>query len=249
MANQMDLNIDKCYVMRFSRGKNPATYPYAISDNILSTVSSARDLGVIVDSALSFDEHTRVISARANKILGFIRRSCSGFKNPKTFLHLYNALVLPHLEYASVIWSPKTAKNRDVLERVQHRFLRYLAYKMGEPLHRFDHDYGPIMRKVGIRTLECRRIVTDLSFLFKIINGLVCNQHVIGLIDFYVPSRPTRHAELFRPPLYTSRFGHADPFYRISNLANQFSTEIDMFHGSLPAFKASVYRATSKNVI
>ena len=70
-------------------------------------------------------------SARANKMLRFIRRACSNLKNPKTLLYLYNTLVLPHLEYESVIWSPQMIKYKKELERVQRSFLRFLAYEVG----------------------------------------------------------------------------------------------------------------------
>ena len=84
-------------------------------------------------------------------------------------------------------------KYKKELERVQRSFLRFLAYKVGQPLLRYDHDYGPIMRKFGIQSLECRRIANDLTFLFKIINGLVCSPRVISLINFNVPERAIRH--------------------------------------------------------
>ena len=105
------------HILRFSRSRNPFVYNYSLSGTELVTLRSTLDLGVIVDSSLTFVEHIHHVSARANKILGFIRRSCSNFTNYETLYYLYSALVLPHLEYGSVIWSPSIAKYRQELEK------------------------------------------------------------------------------------------------------------------------------------
>ena len=36
-------------------------------------------------------------------------------------MNLYKALIRPHLEYASVVWSPSLKRDKDLLERVQRR--------------------------------------------------------------------------------------------------------------------------------
>ena len=136
-------------------------------------------------------------------------------------------------------------KYKKELEKVQRSFLLFLAYKVGQPLPRYDHDYGPMR---GIQSLKCRWIVNDLTFLFKIINGLVCSSRVISLVNFNVPERAIRHTLLFRPHIYTSRFGLTDPISRICNLANTYYTNINFFHGFPSTFKTSVYKAVAHMV-
>ena len=182
LLNHMELNISKCHVLRLSRYKNPLLLPYEIAGIQLSSVDVTRDLGVLIDSSFSFTQHIQHIETASNTVLRFLTRSCADFANPTTLRYLYNTLVRPHLEYASVIWAPRCDKYKVQHERVQHRFLRFLAYKTGQPLARFDHDYAPIMGRMGIRTLEHRRRVTDLSLLYRILNGLVHNPSVVALI-------------------------------------------------------------------
>ena len=243
LSNRMELNISKCHILRLSRSKSPILSSYTIAGAQLSTVEVARDLGVLIDSSFSFVDHIQHVVAASSRALGFITRNSSDFVSPSTIRYLYNSLVLPHLEYASVIWAPRWSKYRGQLERVQHRFLRYLAFKAGQPLAWFDHDYGPIMSRFGVRSLEHRRRVSDLSFLYRILNGLIDNPDVIALVNFNVPARCTRHTPLFRSPDYSSWVGHADPFHRICGIANQLHEGIDFFADTLSGFKIRTCRA------
>jgi len=43
----------------------------------------------------------------------------------------YNTLVYPHIEYASVVWSPWQTYLEDAVEKVQRRAARYVCNKYG----------------------------------------------------------------------------------------------------------------------
>jgi len=61
-----------------------------------------KDLGVVVDSNLQFDNHILGKVKTANRILGLIKRC---FKNLdiQSFLLLYKALVRSHLDYTQTV--------------------------------------------------------------------------------------------------------------------------------------------------
>ena len=73
-----------------------------------------KDLGVWLDSELNFKYHIEKISLRANSILGLIKRCGSELNDAYTIKSLYQALVLPVIEYGSIIWMPlfQVHKNR-----------------------------------------------------------------------------------------------------------------------------------------
>ena len=56
---------------------------------------------------------------QANRMLGLIKRTIK-FKRTDIMLRLYEALVRPHLEYCSEVWSPYFKKEKEQLEKVQH---------------------------------------------------------------------------------------------------------------------------------
>ena len=58
---------------------------------------SEKDIGVIIDSKLTFENHINEKVNKANSIMGVIRRTFE-FLDIKTFRLLYTSLVRPHIE-------------------------------------------------------------------------------------------------------------------------------------------------------
>ena len=63
--------------------------------------------------------------SKANKMLGMIKRTIR-YKKPEIIVRLYKALLRPHLEYCVSVWSPHYTRDKELLERVQHRFTQMI---------------------------------------------------------------------------------------------------------------------------
>ena len=91
---------------------------------MLSQVHSVWYLGVLIDSTLSWNLHTcNMISrvrSRLASIIGF------GSLPPAVLCVLYSAFVMPLFDYCDVIWTPSTAKQTCMIERLHLKFLRKL---------------------------------------------------------------------------------------------------------------------------
>ena len=112
---------DKCHVLSLGKIENTVhTHRYSICGREMEHVGEEKDLGVVIDSELSFDEHISAKVNKANAMVGLIRRAFS-YLDPKMFLKLYTAFVRPHLEYAVAVWSPHLVKHIDLVEKVQMR--------------------------------------------------------------------------------------------------------------------------------
>jgi len=75
-------------------------------------------------------------------------------------LSLYKSVVRPHLEYCSPAWSPYYKKDKDLHEKIQHRFTRMLPELR-------NLQYSEHLNKLGLWTLEERRNRADLIEVFK----------------------------------------------------------------------------------
>lgn len=64
--NLLELNIDKCYVIYFSRGRILAEYAYSINNTLLKRITEIKDLGVVFDQQLTFKKHMQEIRTSAH---------------------------------------------------------------------------------------------------------------------------------------------------------------------------------------
>ena len=111
---QLEFHPDKCVKMSINN-KELENRTYNMDDIILRNVKQEKDIGVIVDDQLKFEDHMYEKIKKANNMMGLIRRSFIHL-DEEMFLKLYKALVRPHLEYANVIWHP--TKIKDIISLV-----------------------------------------------------------------------------------------------------------------------------------
>ena len=153
-------NIDKCHVLTLGKFENIMhTHRYTLGGKELEHVFEEKDLGVYVDSELSFDEHISMKVKKANQLVGLIRRSFS-YLDEKTFVKLYTALVRPHLEYAQCVWSPYLKKHLHKIEGVQMRATKLVVNMR-------NLNYSERLQRLNLPTLAFRRMRGDVIELFN----------------------------------------------------------------------------------
>ena len=117
----LKFNTDKCHVLTLGKIDNIMhTHRYTLYGDELEHVFEEKDLGVIIDMELTFDEHIATKIKKANQMMGLIRRTFS-FLDGDTFKKLYTSFVRPHVEYANPVWCPHLRKHIKMLENVQIR--------------------------------------------------------------------------------------------------------------------------------
>lgn len=239
LQNSMALNIKKCFSITFSKSNSQIFYPYAINNDKLLNVTEIRDLGVNFDSKLTFDSHLITIISKSLKSLGFIIRSSTHFST-QTIKMIYCSLVRSSLEYCSIVWSPYYNVHIDNVEKVQKKFLRYIAYKQG--ITRDEYEYRDILVHLNISTLEQRRCNALLLFLHKLLNGNVDSPQLLGEISLNSTSRLTRNKFLFHIPFHSTNYGYHSPLSNMLRLGNTYNNLLDLFNPSLNSFKSKLRR-------
>ncbi len=137
---------------------------YSLGDVNLSHVRAEKDVGVLVDDTLSFDDHVAQMAKKANRVANCIRRSFT-FMDEDMFRLLFKAMVRPHLEYAQSVWKPHKRCHIDLLEQVQHR-----ATKRVPGLQNLS--YTERLKRLNLPTLAYRRLRGDMIEVFKITSGI-----------------------------------------------------------------------------
>ena len=169
MALSTSIRLDSILVLvlgvrGFTRSTSNAAHSYFINGIVLSRFNSARDLGVVVDSSLSYKTQinncfTKTYQRTGVLFHGFLCRDLDFLR--KAFV----TYIRPLVEYNSVIWSPTHKTYIDLLEKIQRRFTKRI------PCMR-DLPYLDRLAKINLPSLELRRLHFDLCNYFKIFHNL-----------------------------------------------------------------------------
>jgi len=93
----MKLNSDNCVVLTATLKNNQIKKHYALHNYRLASLTSAKYLGVTIDSKLSFNEHVFITCKKANSVLAFLHRKFR-FCERKIKTDLYLTYFKPILE-------------------------------------------------------------------------------------------------------------------------------------------------------
>ena len=163
----MKFNAKKCYILRI---RNKMNYLFYKLDNcILKQVSDNPYLGLQISQDLKWHTHISNISKKASCTLGFLQRNLKHCSKEcrKT---AYISLVRSTLEYGAIIWDSYYKSDIERLERLQHRAARFITQDY------FSRNPGCVtsmLNDLKLPTLQERRKLLRLIFMFKVVEGLV----------------------------------------------------------------------------
>ena len=138
-------------VMHLGRQNSHRNYTMGVTT--LATTTSEKDLGVNVDTGLTFEKHIETVVNQAN------RRSYT-YLHSQSLLKLYTSLVRPTLEYANAAWTPILRRDQNLLlENVQRRATKLIT--------RRDRDYEDRLSTPKLPSLHYRRARGDVIEAYK----------------------------------------------------------------------------------
>ena len=210
--------------------KLPADFHVTLLGKKITPSPSARDLGLQVDSILSYDEHvTQTVSSCIGSLCQINR--VKHLFDARILERVINALVFSKLYYCSPVWSNTSKKNISKLQKVQNFACRIITGK-----RKFDH-ITPVLREL--------RWLPVTSFL-KYTLGVLAFKCVKGLAPSYlcrrfktrasVHNRNTRYKNTLNIPAYKSASGQRTFLYRATSFWNSLPCEIRECN-NLPIFK------------
>ena len=166
---EMKFNIDKCFIMRSGRARQKSIHQYTLHDQPLVETESAKYLGITLTPDLKWNKHINNITNKANSMLGILRRNLR-ISSHTVKTHAYQALVRPHIEYASSVWDPHTQCNTRKLEMVQRRAARYVYSRW------HTSSVTEMVNQLGWDSLAKRRQNSCLCALCKLTHTAASDQ-------------------------------------------------------------------------
>ena len=119
----MELNVKKCKVMHVNSGT--MTFDYymdEINHNgtanrvILDVTNSEKDLGILINENLKYNQQCNIAANKANNMLGILKNTFVS-RDTYTWKKLYTIYIRPHLEFAIQAWNPYLVSDIKKLKR------------------------------------------------------------------------------------------------------------------------------------
>ena len=220
--NNLKLNLEKCYVISFSRKKSILYNNYTIKDVKIERVEKILDLGILLDHKMSFEAHYDMIVSRASKTLGFIKRRAKEFQNVWVTKTLYCTYVRSVLEYGCTIWMPYEDKFIKYIESVQKQFF-YLLFDPND----FNNlpSYAHRLRIINLDSLKDRRDMLSSCFIFDVLKNNIDNESLSNRIfknNNRQSNRSNADTRFLFEPAHSTLYGYNEPITRGIRLFNKF---------------------------
>lgn len=168
-ANHLLINPDKTQFMLFGVSQlitklPPITIPFLGSE--LKPKDSAKDLGIILDTNLTFTEHINALSSSLLGSLCQINRVKHLFSK-EIMMIIINSLIFSKLYYCSTVWSGTFRYNIDKLQLLQNFAARILTNT-----RKYEH-ISPVLQQLGWLSVEDTLCLRDVILVYKCMNNLV----------------------------------------------------------------------------
>ncbi|GMR31137.1 hypothetical protein PMAYCL1PPCAC_01332, partial [Pristionchus mayeri] len=209
---QLPLAAHKCNSLHLGRANIKRTY--SIGTTTLEQKEKVKDLGFVIQKNLSFSDHCATVSIKAKTTCHTILRALRT-KNIEVLLKTYAMYIRPILESASSIFSPYQNKDKKELEKVQNYFTRRLFMRCLN--HTWENMPSALDRnkKLGIDSLEKRRIAIDMRVATNLIRG---KYSISNRKPHYFKIYYTRNGMNFNNPGSNHNYRHNSFFPRAARL-------------------------------
>ena len=127
-CNRLSLNPDKSCYQLYSMFSNQREVNIYMNGSRIKRSSTVKYLGVMLDENLKFESHINFVCKKIRCVIGIMGR-VKYYLSSRELLLLYNALVLPHLNYCAVIWGSAYHSRLKSIITLQKRAMRIIDNK------------------------------------------------------------------------------------------------------------------------
>ena len=187
--NNLKIASHKCALLRIGPGCASA---YSVQDLPIENVAQIRDLGVIIDSKLSFKPHIANIVKAASSYKNCLLR-CFQSKNATFRKNMFQTFARSKMEFATTCWSPYQLSLIRDAESPQRSFTKYIPGL-------FESPYINRCNSVGLQPLAIRRAINDLVLCHKVLHGYFPHIKHEDFFDTVQPKSTRGHSLKLRKP-------------------------------------------------
>ena len=173
-TSDLKFNLNKSVHLSF---KAKVVTSYTMFDSPIPHSDFHKDLGIILSDDLSWNKHYSLITARAYKVLGLIRRTFGSGHHVTTMIKLYTSLVRSQLLYCTPLWRPHLLKDINNIERIQRRATKYI-------LNDYESSYRTRLLNLKLLPLMYLFELQDILFAIKSLKEPTSQFSITNYISF-----------------------------------------------------------------
>ena len=158
--NKLSLNVTKTKFMVFhTQHKHRAIKPHVpkINNTNIEKVEQFKFLGLTLDSNLNWKKHSDNITNKCSQIIGILNR-LKQILPQNIKIMLYNALLLPYINYCLVTWGYQCKR----INILQKRAIRLIT------LSTYNCHTAPLFKKLKLLTIKDMLALQELKFYYKL---------------------------------------------------------------------------------
>lgn len=241
--NRLVLNTDKTVGMVLSTHQRKATVPECkislkVGDKDIKQVTDAKLLGVTIDEHLNWDLHIDKLCKKISKKLGLLKR-LKKFMPSNSVNMLYNSIVLPHFDYADVIWGTACGTYIKKVYLLQKRAARILT-----GASRFTRT-KPLFKQLKWMAISDRVNFHTAVLTYKALKGstphyLTCK--FVPVAGQHSHSTRAAHSSMLKVPPFKLEIYRRSFEYRGAAVWNSIEPEVRQAD-SVTEFKAGLLRS------
>ena len=199
--------------------------------SVLQPSITHKHLGLTIQGNCKWDSHVTSLVAKCRPLVSCLK-SYKYRLNRKSLEIMYKSFILPHFDYADVVWDNLTQLQIESLEQIQLEALRIIIGTVRGTSHEV------IYKESGFIPLKTRRERHKLILFFKFVNGLLPDHlaskfpELVSNVQPYPRRRPLER----RPPVWTYETYHQSYFPTATGLWNLLPDDAKSL-SSISAFK------------
>ena len=181
---------------------------------------TAKDLGVILDNNLTYDEHITKTVSSCMSCLGQINRTKHVF-DKRTLLTIINALVFSKLFYCSNVWANTSKSNISKLQGIQN-----FAARIATGTRKYDH-ITPVLKELKWLPVATQLYFRSAIMAFKCLTSRV-PEYLTSQFSKRgeISGRATRSSQMLNIPLFKTASGQRTFYYRTVSIWNSMDSSL-----------------------
>ena len=158
---KLSFNAKKTVYMTFSSVWSSPNLSLMLNNSQLQRVKSNKHLGLFFDENLTWTDHVSYICKNVSKKLGLLYKNKNVF-NRVTLIRLYKSMILPVIDYGSVVYDSLSLQQINKIENLQRRAA--IICSGAHP----RTETNKLLSDLGWMQLKDRRIYFKRTYFYKI---------------------------------------------------------------------------------